>query len=123
MVVLRDINSDFTIDKAQIVGLFLECIFFGIFLVTFPPCLRALVWKNGRIKAIDTINWTMFAVAMVLASFAVLDTALGLLHNIEAFVLYKGPGGPTEELSNISDWVNVMKESLLISVELQFHCR
>ena len=28
---------------------------------------------------------------------------------LDAFVFYKGPGGPIEELGNTSYWVNVMK--------------
>ena len=35
--------------------------------------------------------------------------AFGLRHNLDAFVFYAGPGGPTAELSDISYWVNVMK--------------
>jgi len=42
-------------------------------------------------------------------TFATLDVAFGLRHNLDAFVYYTGPGGAKEEFENISYWVNVMK--------------
>jgi hypothetical protein len=51
----------------------------------------------------------MLVVIFAMCSFATLDVAVGLLHNIQAFVLYKGSGGAAEEFSNISDWVNITK--------------
>lgn len=98
----------FTIDKAQIVGLFLESVFYGIFLVSWFPCLRALLCDSG-FKPRAKIHWPMLIVAVILGIFATLDVAFGLLHNIQAFVLYTGAGGAIEEFSDISDWVNVMK--------------
>ena len=48
-------------------------------------------------------------VTMLLFVFATSDVAFGLRHMLDAFVYYKGSGGPMEELSDISYWVNVMK--------------
>ncbi|KAF9000140.1 hypothetical protein BDQ17DRAFT_1245907 [Cyathus striatus] len=39
--------------------------------------------------------------------FGTMDVALGLRHNLEAFVY--NAGGPEEEFNRISEWVNVMK--------------
>ncbi|KAJ3711430.1 hypothetical protein DFJ43DRAFT_1107817 [Lentinula guzmanii] len=51
----------------------------------------------------------MLVVALLLCLFATLDVAFGLHHNLDAFSYYHGPGGATEELNDISYWVNVMK--------------
>lgn len=51
----------------------------------------------------------MVFVALAMFTLATLDVVFGLLHNLEAFVYYTGPGGPTAEFGLVSNWVNVMK--------------
>ncbi|KAH7889178.1 hypothetical protein F5I97DRAFT_1934143 [Phlebopus sp. FC_14] len=101
--------SDFPVTAAQIVALFSESVLYGVYLVTLFHCLRALLWSesDGRFKS--QINWSMLIPALLLCLFATLDVAFGLRHLLDAFVYYQGPGGPAEELSDISYWVNVMK--------------
>ncbi|KAJ8474833.1 hypothetical protein ONZ45_g15815 [Pleurotus djamor] len=98
----------FEIDESQLVGLFVEAVLYGFVVVTFPPCIRALIWSNGTRKSSSSIQWPMLLIAIVLAAFATLDMSLTLLHNIKAFILYKGAGGAIEEFTNISDWINIM---------------
>ncbi|KAJ8474367.1 hypothetical protein ONZ45_g15972 [Pleurotus djamor] len=100
--------ATFEIDESQLVGLFVEAVLFGFVVVTFPPCIRALLWSNGTRKSSSSIQWPMLLIAIVLAAFATLDMSLTLLHNIKAFILYKGAGGAIEEFTNISDWINIM---------------
>ncbi|EGO03192.1 hypothetical protein SERLA73DRAFT_69100 [Serpula lacrymans var. lacrymans S7.3] len=103
--------DNFPITTAQIVGLFMECILYGIYLVTLVQCLRALLWSdsNHAFKSRNKINWPMLVVAILLCTFATLDVAFGLRHNLVAFVYYTGQGGATAEFEDISYWVNVMK--------------
>jgi hypothetical protein len=102
--------DEFPITEAQIVALFLESVFWGFYLVTFVPCLHLLLFKSSwELKRLSEINWPMLLVALGMCVFATLDVAIGLMHNIQAFVLYSGVGGALEEFSNISDWVNVVK--------------
>ncbi|KAJ7576922.1 hypothetical protein C8J56DRAFT_971940 [Mycena floridula] len=101
-------DTSFTITKAEIVGLCLESIGYGIFLITFFPCIKVLVWDSS-FRRRKTINWIMLVVACLLFCFATMDVAFGLQHNIVAFVLYTGPGGAAEQFSDISNYVSVMK--------------
>ena len=101
----------FPVTEAQIVALFMECIVYGIYLVTIWITARALFFDAlGERKK---VNWPMVAVMSLMAVFATLDVALGLKHNLDAFIFYTGPGGPQEEFENISYWVNVMKVCVL----------
>ncbi|KAF8208510.1 hypothetical protein K438DRAFT_1712167 [Mycena galopus ATCC 62051] len=102
--------ADFPITEAQLVGLFLESVFWGIYLVTFFLCLRALLF-NAELepRRLRDLNWPMLALVFVMGTFATLDVVVGLLHNIQAFVMFKGPGGAAADFSNISDWVNIVK--------------
>lgn len=97
----------FEVAEAQIVALFMESITYGMYLVTLVICARALFFDAQGIKRI--LNWPMIVVMTLMAIFATLDVALGLRHNLEAFIYYSGPGGPAAEFDNISYWVNVMK--------------
>lgn len=100
----------FGISAAQIVGLWMETLFMGFYLVTCGFALRAFLWHgDGRLKRRSEINWILFTTAICLFFVAVFDVALGLYHNLTAFVFYKGGGASNEEFTNISDWVNVLK--------------
>ncbi|KAH8105363.1 hypothetical protein BXZ70DRAFT_520696 [Cristinia sonorae] len=104
--------DNFPIDVAQIVALFLESVFYGIYLVTFGLCVNVLLFSKhtrpgGRRK--HRFLSPFFLVALLLFIIATLDEALLLRHVLDAFVWYKGPGGAKEEFADISYWVNVMK--------------
>lgn len=99
--------DSFPVDEAQIVALFMECIAYGIYLVTLGMTIRALFW--GRSGKKERYNWTLIIVAALMFIFATFDVAFGLRHNLDAFIFYKGPGGAIAEFEDISYWVNVMK--------------
>ncbi|KAJ7709453.1 hypothetical protein B0H17DRAFT_915723 [Mycena rosella] len=96
--------EDFPITEAQLVGSFVESVFWGFYLITLVLCLRTLLFKRPT-KYI----WAMLAVTLWMGTFATVDVATGLLHNIQAFVLYQGQGGAAQEFSKISDWVNIIR--------------
>ena len=97
----------FPVDEAEIVAMFAGCVSYGIYLVTFGMCIHALFWGPTGRK--ERYNWSLVAVAAGMFIFATLDIAFALRHNLDAFIFYQGPGGPTAEFEDISDWVNVMK--------------
>ncbi|TFK32631.1 hypothetical protein BDQ12DRAFT_616759, partial [Crucibulum laeve] len=79
----------------------------GIYLVTFFSCLQVLLFENGRLKGLTATNKTLLVAALLMFVFGTLDVALGLRHNLDAFVYTTGT--PEEEFAHISYWVNVMK--------------
>jgi hypothetical protein len=98
------------ISEAQLLGVFLASVFWGMFLITFVQCMRYLLWDSkGYLKSASTINWVILTVALLLASISTFDVALGLMHSIEAFILYTGPGGSTARFTELTDWVNILK--------------
>ncbi|KAJ3753680.1 hypothetical protein EV360DRAFT_87554 [Lentinula raphanica] len=98
------------ISEAQLLGLFLASVFWGMFLITFVQCVRCLLWDSkGVFKPVSTINWPMVVVAVLLAILSTFDVALGLMHNIEAFIFYTGPGGSAARFTGLTDWVNILK--------------
>jgi len=110
--VLRRDAGSFPIGEAQLVGLFMESVTYGIFLVTFGLCMQALcfeknstfVWRRPR-----DIRWGMLLVAFLMFAFATMDVAFGLRHILQAFISYDGPGGPNQKFSDMSTFLNVIK--------------
>ena len=90
-------SDKFPIDEAQIVGLFMECVFYGMsqhspdahpfsdgrsypgmYLVTFGLCMRALLFQRDHAfvwKSKKDIRWGMLAIALAMCLFGTLDGA------------------------------------------------
>ncbi|KIP07596.1 hypothetical protein PHLGIDRAFT_35367 [Phlebiopsis gigantea 11061_1 CR5-6] len=101
-------GSAFPIDVAQLVALFMESLFFGIYLVSFGMCIYVMLIKSHS-RRLTCQRVIFLIVAIALFTFAALDVALLLRHVLDAFIWYHGPGGAIAEFSNISYWVNAMK--------------
>lgn len=99
--------ENFPVTAAQLVALFVECILYGIYLVTLGQCLQALLFDLKHFRLKPVLNWKMIVTSLLLCVVCTFDVAFGLRHLLDAFVYYDGP--PEEELHNISYWVNVMK--------------
>jgi hypothetical protein len=108
--------AEFPITEAQITGLFIESVLFGVHLISVGYCTRALVSTRTRWKRADEISWAMLCVSLVLLANATFDVTLGFYHNLQAFVFYTGQGGAVQEFTDISNWINVSK-SLTVVVQ------
>lgn len=91
----------FAVDEAQLVALFLESLFYGIYLVTLFVCVRVLFWDSQGKGFKKKVNWSLVVVALLMAVFSTLDVTLGLKHACDAFIFFQGPGGPNGEFADI----------------------
>lgn len=101
--------SSFPIDEAHLVSLFTESVFYGLFLATFVGLLRAILWNGTSFNAAKHVRWALLSVACTMFVVATVDLILNLKHNLNAFIYYKGPGGPVGEFSKISHWINIAR--------------
>lgn len=97
------------ITEVQITGIWTESIFFGIHLITFGFCIKALLFRENQLKSLQDVNWIMLTITVFLLANATLDVVLGFYHLLKAFVFSTGSEGPTQELTNISDWINISR--------------
>jgi hypothetical protein len=95
---------------AQLIAVFVECIFYGIYLVTFGAALRCILWSGPqrswalRLKS----SRTMFTVVLLMFIFSTINLALGLVRILQGFVYNARFGAnATEQLGQ--DWVNIVK--------------
>ncbi|KAH9920622.1 uncharacterized protein B0H18DRAFT_589125 [Fomitopsis serialis] len=99
--------SNFGIDEAQLVALFMESAAWGMQFVTTAICIYTLVSTSRMSKR--PLNIPLLVYAIMLFSFGTLDVAFALHRNIQAFVSYKGQGGPDIVFNQISDYVTVLR--------------
>ncbi|TFK33573.1 hypothetical protein BDQ12DRAFT_614931 [Crucibulum laeve] len=102
-------SSSFPITAAQLWGLFMESVLYGMYLVTCGYCAQYLFLIDGRWKRLREYNWAMVIVAILLLILATLDVTMGFYYNMWAFVSYTSAGGAMEAFSDLSFWVPVVK--------------
>lgn len=78
-------------------------------ILLFSTCARQAIPMLKDTSDSPPIKWNMVLISLAMFIFATLDVAFGLVHNLDAFVYYKGSGGAVAEFSIVSNWVNVMK--------------
>ncbi|KAJ3752307.1 hypothetical protein EV360DRAFT_88871 [Lentinula raphanica] len=105
------------ISEAQLLGLFLASVFWGMLLITFVHAMQCFLWdiERGELKSASKLNWPMLIVALLLMTISTLDLSLGLMHCIEAFILYNGPGGSDARFTGLTDWVNIVRTCCMAS--------
>lgn len=86
----------------------------GIFLVTFVRCMRVLLWAERHFKPLSLINKKMLIAALLMFTFATMDVAFHLRHNLEAFVYFNSES-PIETFDKTSNWINVMKMACYVA--------
>lgn len=106
-------RDPFPITTAQLLGNFCETLFFGIYLATCTSCVRIFfdAWteKEERWGRSRKIRWMMTTTALTLFVICTFDTALGLLHNVRAFV---DSSEPAQEFQKVSSWINLTRVSI-----------
>jgi len=104
-------DTKFPLTKAQLTGDFCETLTYGMYIVTCGFVARTLLLTGPeeRWRRPSEIRWFMVGFAVSLFAISTFDVIIGLEHNILAFVEYKGPGGAGEELTDISEWINIAR--------------
>jgi hypothetical protein len=97
-------------------GLFLESIFYGIYLVTCGACLKTLLFSGDRLKPVRELKWAMLVVVFILFAVATVDAVLQFYQNLHTFQIASGPGAAADDFSDISDPINVVKVSVLLFI-------
>ncbi|KAF9529971.1 hypothetical protein CPB83DRAFT_764354 [Crepidotus variabilis] len=89
------VKQSFPIDAAQLVGLFMQSIFYG-----------TLLWGDGWFKPLRLVHKKMLLATTLMFIFASLDLAFHLRHNLEAFIYFNGD--PIDDFNDSSYWLNVV---------------
>lgn len=98
--------SNFGIDAAQLVALFMESVAWGMQCITVTLCVCTLVSKSRDSQR--PVNLHLLAYALVLFGLGTLDIGLAVYRNLQAFVYSSGAGAV---FGQISDYVTVLRVS------------
>ncbi|KAI0715707.1 hypothetical protein C8Q72DRAFT_190678 [Fomitopsis betulina] len=96
--------SNFGIDAAQLVALFMESVAWGMQCITVTLCVCTLVSKSRDSQR--PVNLHLLAYALVLFGLGTLDIGLAVYRNLQAFVYSSGAGAV---FGQISDYVTVLR--------------
>jgi hypothetical protein len=95
---------------AELIAPIIACVFYGIYLVTLGIAGRQLLTtETGQWKQRSAINWVIVGVSVVLFVNSTLNLVVALITIYQAFVLYKGPGGPDHIFMHGSGWKTITK--------------
>ncbi|KAI0049447.1 hypothetical protein FA95DRAFT_1604415 [Auriscalpium vulgare] len=98
-------NNGLPIEAIMLIALFIESVFYGLYLVTFGISIRVLAFT----KSFCQRRICLLTVVLLLFVVATLNIAFSLRHVLDAFVWYTGPGGARAQLYDISNRVNAIK--------------
>ncbi|KAK0192000.1 hypothetical protein F5146DRAFT_1037973 [Armillaria mellea] len=114
--------SQFPVGEAQLTGLFVESIFYGLYLITLFSCFHGLLTtSDGSLKSRRTINYKMVAASLWMLVFSTLHVACHLRFVLDAFVYSNGE--PTDNIfQDMSDPANVMQLVTLVGQTFMGDC-
>ncbi|KAG0696793.1 hypothetical protein DFH29DRAFT_812580 [Suillus ampliporus] len=99
-----------TISKAELTGVFLESIAYGVYLMVFNQCMVVLKKRHSRPS--DYLVGTAVSLFILITAHLVID----ILRNMEAFTSdYPNPNTYYEKYNT---WQNILKSSLYVAVTL-----
>ncbi|TFK39227.1 hypothetical protein BDQ12DRAFT_744594 [Crucibulum laeve] len=100
-----------SITEAHLLGLFVQSLCFGVYLVTAGFTIPPLLCTGNRFRRSREVNWVMLLGASALCIFITFDMVLSFYHSLLAFVSATGPDAATGSYTDISSWINVTKAS------------
>ncbi|KAE9398812.1 hypothetical protein BT96DRAFT_976221 [Gymnopus androsaceus JB14] len=99
----------FSVRQAQIIGLFVETLLYGMHFITFGVCLRCLLWdSNGAILASTRVKRGLLVMSLALFIISTGDIALAVVNDYDGLV---SPGG--QDTLNTPNWLTVSRMVLL----------
>lgn len=91
--------------QAQIIGLFVETLLYGMHFITFGVTLRCLLWDtNGAVLASTQVKRGLLAMSLALFIISTLDVALAVVNDYNGLV---SPGG--QDTLNTPNWLTVSR--------------
>ncbi|KAJ8596858.1 hypothetical protein M405DRAFT_877322 [Rhizopogon salebrosus TDB-379] len=102
-----------TTAKAELIGVFLESLAYGVYLMVFNECMSVL--RKRRSRPSDYLVGTALSLFILITAHLVID----ILRNMEAFTSNEAvPNYPSTYYGTWDTWKNIVKSSLYVAVTL-----
>ncbi|KAF8838721.1 hypothetical protein BDN67DRAFT_971120 [Paxillus ammoniavirescens] len=101
------------IPKAELIGVFLESLFYGIYVMVFIQCMQVLRRRQSRPS--DYLVGTAVSLFVLITAHLVVD----IVRNMDAFTADMGiPNYPITYYETFDTWKNILKSSLYVTVTI-----
>ncbi|KAG2340351.1 hypothetical protein BDR05DRAFT_966865 [Suillus weaverae] len=102
-----------TIPKAELIGVFLESLAYGAYLMVFNQCMFVL--RKRRSRPSDYLVGTAVSLFILITAHLAID----ILRNMQAFTADEAePNYPTTYYGTFDTWQNILKSTLYVAVTL-----
>lgn len=102
-----------TISKAELIGVFVESLAYGVYLMVFNQCMFVLRKRHSRPS--DYLVGTAVSLFILITAHLVID----IIRNIQAFTADEAePNYPSIYYDTFDTWQNILKSSLYVAVTL-----
>jgi hypothetical protein len=102
-----------TISKAELIGVFVESLAYGVYLMVFNQCMSVLRKRYSRPS--DYLVGTAVSLFILITAHLVID----ILRNMQAFTADEAvPNYPTKYYGTFDTWQNILKSTLYVAVTL-----
>ncbi|KAG2040414.1 hypothetical protein BDR03DRAFT_948665 [Suillus americanus] len=102
-----------TIPKAELIGVFVESLAYGVYLMVFNQCMSVLRKRHSRPS--DYLVGTAVSLFILITAHLVID----ILRNMQAFTADEAePNYPSKYYGTFDTWQNILKSTLYVAVTL-----
>lgn len=104
-----------TISKAELIGVFVESLAYGVYLMVFNQCMFVLRKRRSSSRPSGYLIGTAISLFILITAHLVID----ILRNMQAFTADEAkPNYPTIYYSTFNTWQNILKSTLYVAVTL-----
>ncbi|KAJ3554035.1 hypothetical protein NM688_g3314 [Phlebia brevispora] len=110
--------GSFTIDQAGLVGLFMEALLYGIYVITFWYCMKELLYRHGDrmiLKSPWEVSWYLLAAVVLMAVILTEDLILLFRQNLVAFIWNSSYPSPAIAFFE-QNWINVVRNANYVTL-------
>jgi hypothetical protein len=99
--------------ESRLCALFVECILYGFYVITYAYTAQALLFSHHRLKRCHEVNKPVFVSITSLFLMVSGNVVLNFYRSLRAFIFSQFLGGAELEYSRVSGWLNIVEVSFL----------
>ncbi|KAF5346090.1 hypothetical protein D9756_010819 [Leucocoprinus leucothites] len=100
--------------ESRLCALFVECILYGFYIITFAYTAQALLFSGYMLKGFREVNKPVAFGTTSLFFMITGNMILNFHRSLRAFVFSQAPGGAEAEYNNVSGWLNIVETAFIL---------
>ncbi|KXN82164.1 hypothetical protein AN958_02973 [Leucoagaricus sp. SymC.cos] len=100
--------------ESRLCALFVECILFGLYFITYAYTTQALLFSRQRLRQFHDINKPVYIGTTSLFFMVSGNVALNFYRSLRAFIFSRVPDGAELEYRQVSEWFNIVETAFVL---------